>query len=88
MEHKYLVLTKTHAYQTTYDFDDERYAILKPELARHIAVQSEQIPCWVTDGKKVYRVTALKVDRWEWSRLRYREVGCVIEWLIAQTGGN
>ena len=76
-----LVFTQTHHTTVDIDMSGLRIQGLAPQSARRAAIISDLIPCWVTDGDRVYRVTPLSITEWPVSRLRVREFLTISEWI-------
>lgn len=76
-----LVFTPTHHTTVDIDMTGLRVNSLAPQSARRAAIISDLIPCWVTDGQRVYRVTPLCITEWPIERLRVREMLTISEWI-------
>ncbi len=78
---KLLVFTKTHHAEVDIDTTSLRKNGLAPQSARRASYQAQLLPCWVTDGNIVYRVTKGLINIWPIERLRVRELMTMLDWI-------
>ena len=66
-----------HVIMERYDYEAIR---LTPRYARRASVMTKLIPCWVTDGSRIYRVTRSLIRIVELADLRHRNATTILHW--------
>lgn len=83
-----MIVTDKKEYRTIDVVNDEyEDTQLTPNLARKCAIHAKLIPCYVTDGTRIYRVTRRAIVQKDLYKLPYVVTNRIIELLTIESEG-